>query len=327
MAKIGQVFLLAILLAAASCQDEGEVIQDSPLVVTPSGSIRGVKGTTEAGTKFLKFTKVPFAEPPLGYLRLRKPVKKQPWSEELDGTQPTPACPQIDLLTNSSKGQEDCLFLNIFTPITNVEDIGQADLKPVMLWIHGGGFTGGDATTLTNPEFLLDEDVVVINTSRGTPGILNNSTIVQFFQFSPNYTLPSRNQSGAFPAPGQMPTSAAAINPRQINQIDLINPINQSAHTCGGWLPSRPKSGPLVEVCRMFLLGKQEKWRSLGSPAREVRKYGTGRESGEKERADHLHELDILKHGVLRLLHARDFQTNKQNHLVSNRFFHQHPRI
>ena len=76
MAKIGQVFLLAILLAAASCQDEGEVIQGSPLVVTPLGSIRGVKGTTEAGTKFLKFTKVPFAEPPLGYLRLRKPVKK-----------------------------------------------------------------------------------------------------------------------------------------------------------------------------------------------------------------------------------------------------------
>ena len=162
MTKIEQVFLLAILLAAASCQDEGEVIQGSPLVVTPLGSIRGVKGTTEAGTKFLKFTKVPFAEPPLGYLRLRKPVKKQPWSEELDGTQPTPACPQIDLLTNSSKGQEDCLFLNIFTPITNVEDIGQADLKPVMLWIHGGGFTGGDATTLTNPEFLLDEDVVFV---------------------------------------------------------------------------------------------------------------------------------------------------------------------
>ena len=162
MTKMGQVFLLAILLAAASCQDEGEVVQDGPLVVTPLGSIRGVEGTTEAGTKFLKFTKVPFAEPPLGYLRLRKPVKKQPWTEELDGTQATPACPQIDLLTNSSKGQEDCLFLNIFTPITNVEDIGQADLKPVMLWIHGGGFTGGDATTLTDPEFLLDEDVVFV---------------------------------------------------------------------------------------------------------------------------------------------------------------------
>ena len=31
-----------------------------------------------------------------------------------------------------------------------------------MLWIHAGGFTGGDATTLTDPEFLLDEDVVFV---------------------------------------------------------------------------------------------------------------------------------------------------------------------
>jgi len=47
MTKIGQVFLLAILLAAASCQDEGEVVQDGSLIVTPLGSIRGVQGATE----------------------------------------------------------------------------------------------------------------------------------------------------------------------------------------------------------------------------------------------------------------------------------------
>ena len=32
----------------------------------------------------------------------------------------------------------------------------------MMLWIHGGGFTGGDATTSTDREFLLDEDVVFV---------------------------------------------------------------------------------------------------------------------------------------------------------------------
>ena len=69
----------------------------------------------------------------------------------------------------------------------------------------------------------------------------------------------------------------------------------------------------------MFLSGTQDKRKSSGSPAREW-KYGTGRESGERERADHLHELEIFKHGVLRLLRARDFQTIKQNLLVSNRF-------
>ena len=65
MTKIGQVFLLAILPDAASCQVQGEVIHDGSLVVKPLGSIRGVEGTTEAGTKFLKFTKVSFADPPL----------------------------------------------------------------------------------------------------------------------------------------------------------------------------------------------------------------------------------------------------------------------
>ena len=57
--------------------------------------------------------------------------------------------------------------------------------------------------------------------------------------------------------------------------------------------------------------------------------YGTGQESGEKERAVHLHGLEIFEHGLLRLLRARDIQTNKQtnkqNHLVSNRFIPSKP--
>ena len=34
---------------------------------------------------------------------------------------------------------EDCLFLNVFTP----EDAGEGDKLPVLIYIHGGGFTGG----------------------------------------------------------------------------------------------------------------------------------------------------------------------------------------
>ena len=53
------------------------------------------------------------------------------------------------------------------------------------------------------------------------------------------------------------------------------------------------------------------------------------RVGGERERAHHRHGLDIFKHGVLGLLRARDFQTNKQtikqNHLVSNRFLPSKP--
>ena len=56
-----------------------------------------------------------------------------------------------------TKGSEDCLFLNIYTPaLSNDRGI----LRPVMLWIHGGGFEIGDGTEFTDPEFFLEEGVV-----------------------------------------------------------------------------------------------------------------------------------------------------------------------
>ena len=83
------VGLVLALVACVVAQDEG------PLVSLPMGSLRGVAGTTERGTKFAKFTRVPFAEPPVGQLRFEEPVAKGPWEGEWDATQATPACPQV----------------------------------------------------------------------------------------------------------------------------------------------------------------------------------------------------------------------------------------
>ena len=62
--------------------------------------------------------------------------------------------------TGSIIGSEDCLFLNIYTPA--LPNVGENLLRPVMLWIHGGGFEIGDATEFTDPEFLLEEGVVFV---------------------------------------------------------------------------------------------------------------------------------------------------------------------
>ena len=158
--------LWCTLLVAVLGQDDGkEGSKVGPLVVTSLGLVRGLEGETGKGTHYAKFTKVPYAEPPIGELRLRDPRSKRSWRGELDATQATPPCLQVEYLqeSDSRRSQEDCLYLNIFTPNSVEGDTIRRNLKPVMLWIHGGGFTEGDASTLIDPEYLLDEDVVFVS--------------------------------------------------------------------------------------------------------------------------------------------------------------------
>lgn len=55
-------------------------------------------------------------------------------------------------------GAEDCLHLSVYT-----RDVKPETLKPVMVWIHGGALMyGSNSKDLSNPEFLLRNDVVVI---------------------------------------------------------------------------------------------------------------------------------------------------------------------
>lgn len=67
------------------------------------------------------------------------------------------AC-QLDLFTQKSIGNENCLHLSVYT-----RDIKPDTLKPVMVWIHGGAFmTGSNSKNFYNPEFLLRKDIVLI---------------------------------------------------------------------------------------------------------------------------------------------------------------------
>ncbi|CAG8926062.1 unnamed protein product [Penicillium salamii] len=76
-----------------------------------------------------------------------------------------------------TSGSEDCLFLNIWTPyLPQPTRARKRDLKPVMLWIHGGAFTGGTSSDSTfdggNLASRGDLVVVAINYRLGTLGFL-----------------------------------------------------------------------------------------------------------------------------------------------------------
>lgn len=55
---------------------------------------------------------------------MKDPIPAKPWGEKiLDGTREGPSCMQHDLYTATTKGQEDCLVLNVYTPNVNLNSL------------------------------------------------------------------------------------------------------------------------------------------------------------------------------------------------------------
>ncbi|AKT42129.1 carboxylesterase/lipase family protein [Chondromyces crocatus] len=116
-----------------------------------------VRGTVEETHRV--FQGVPYAAAPVGAHRWRSPRPAEPWSEVLDATRPGPPCPQAAAsFADVESLEEDCLTLNVTTPNTARTDA----LKPVMVWIHGGGGANGAGHFFGAKRLAVDEDVVVV---------------------------------------------------------------------------------------------------------------------------------------------------------------------
>jgi para-nitrobenzyl esterase len=140
------------------------------LVTTTNGPIRGL---VDRGVNV--FRGVRYAAPAMGELRFKPPVRPEPWTEPADctvfgATAPQPALP-LAYGDRVEPRSEDCLFLNVWTP-------GCDDARrPVMLWLHGGGFTIGSGSTPSydGTHFATRHDVVIvtINYRLGALGFLS----------------------------------------------------------------------------------------------------------------------------------------------------------
>jgi para-nitrobenzyl esterase len=134
---IPRALLLLAFCTTGNCAVESKGT-GGVVVKTTSGPIRG---ETEKGV--LVFRGIRFASPPTGHLRFRPPVKPVPWTEVRPALDFAPACPQLVDIdpteNNNSVMAEDCLAVNVWTPKIDSEK------RPVMVWIHGGGFIAGSA--------------------------------------------------------------------------------------------------------------------------------------------------------------------------------------
>ena len=130
-------------------------------VRTTAGRVRGV---VRNGVH--QFWGVPYGASTEGHNRFMPPVKPAPWSGVRDAFQVSQRAPQDEggpisvvwALDRREEMGEDCLGINIFTPGLDNRD------RPVMVWLHGGGFSGGSGNWLLydGTNLAQKEDVVVV---------------------------------------------------------------------------------------------------------------------------------------------------------------------
>ncbi|HEY2646543.1 MAG TPA: carboxylesterase/lipase family protein [Candidatus Acidoferrales bacterium] len=147
-------FKVSTLLSAPRAQEE--------IVETSAGKIQGL---TKGGV--LAFKGIPYGAPTGGDSRFMPPGKPQPWSGVRDAFElglrcpqsPSTLIPEVSAVDSKEPAGEDCLVLNVWTPRAN-----RAHKRPVMVWLHGGGYSSGSSgyTIYDGANLARNHDLVVV---------------------------------------------------------------------------------------------------------------------------------------------------------------------
>ncbi len=150
--------VLSVALFSLSAFSQKDVVK------TDKGLIQGI---TKDG--LVVFKGVPFAAPPVGYLRWKAPLEHEPWTGILQcnhfsaspiQSKPVPfACWSEEFIAPPEPLSEDCLYLNIWTKPNDL-----SHKKHVVMWIYGGGFVSGSAACdIYDGAYYAQNDVVFVS--------------------------------------------------------------------------------------------------------------------------------------------------------------------
>jgi para-nitrobenzyl esterase len=132
-----------------------------------------ISGTTvgEPGKEVHVYLGIPYAVPPTGDLRWKPPQPAASWSGVRECTVPGTQAPQTPgLLPAPVETSEDCLWLSAMTPAQDA-----TDKLPVIVCMHGGGYSIDTAANPTYNNFQLPQHGVVqvnVNMRLGAMGLL-----------------------------------------------------------------------------------------------------------------------------------------------------------
>ena len=132
-------------------------------VDTRAGRVRGAwRPVPGSDVRSAAFLGIPFAQPPVGDLRFAAPVPPEPWDGVRDALvygatpQRTPLA-EVTLIPEPSVPGDATLNVNVFTPRPGDPDAA----LPVIVWIHGGGFTAGSPASSWYDGTAFNRDGVV----------------------------------------------------------------------------------------------------------------------------------------------------------------------
>ncbi len=157
MLPAGTVFL-------NGCGSPATVAMAEPLVETAYGKVRGM-----LADGVYAFKGISYGASTAGGRRFLPPAKPESWTGEFQAFEYGPEAPQVsphteipEVLATIPAGlgmSEDCLKLNVWTP-----GLGQNDKRPVMVWLHGGGFASGNGcyTIYEGANLARKRDVVQV---------------------------------------------------------------------------------------------------------------------------------------------------------------------
>jgi para-nitrobenzyl esterase len=191
--KSEAVLFLSLLFAAHPVPASAAL--NEPVKID-GGMLQGTPGKDSSVTAFLG---VPYAAPPIGNLRWRGPQAVAPWAGVRHADRFGSICMQnalkpgsfyqMEFYENPQPMSEDCLYLNLWTAAS-----AASEKRPVMVWLHGGGFVEGSGSLPSfNGENLARKGVVIvtINYRLGVFGFLSHPELAREnpFHASGNYGM------------------------------------------------------------------------------------------------------------------------------------------
>lgn len=178
---VASILGTSLIASVTPAQSPGRDSSPQPVVVKTHKGV--VRGSADAGVE--SFLGLRYAQAPVGDLRFQPPAPPEPWEDVASAEKYGSRCMQAVLALGSQfdtqdPPSEDCLFLNVWTPKSD------GNHRPVMVWLHGGGFAwgSGSAPAYNGTNLARRGDVVVVTLNHR----LNLFGFANLSQLGPEFT-------------------------------------------------------------------------------------------------------------------------------------------